>query len=55
MTLEDQAIVDQIWGSEGLTREDREAVESIVAMAELAVARFNAGKCVVIPDSDTLH
>jgi hypothetical protein len=55
MTPEDQAIVDAIWGEEGLTKEDRQVVEGIMAMAELASERFKAGKTVVVPETDTLH
>jgi hypothetical protein len=55
MTPEDQKIVDAIWGEDGLTKEDRQVVEGIMAMAELAVTRFNAGKCVIVPETDTLH
>lgn len=55
MKPEDQKIVDAIWGEEGLTKEDRQVVEGIMAMAELAVSRFNAGKCVIVPETDTLH
>ena len=55
MTPEDQKIVDAIWGEEVLTKEDRQVVEGIMAMAELAVSRFNAGKFVIVPETDTLH
>ena len=55
MTPEDQKIVDAIWGDEGLTKEDRQVVEGIMAMAELAASRFVAGKTVMVPETDTLH
>jgi len=55
MTPEDQKIVDAIWGEEGLTKDDRQIVEGIMAMAQLAGERFKAGKTVMVPETDTLH
>ena len=55
MTPEDQKIVDAIWGEEGLTKDDRQIVEGIMAMAELADERFKAGKTVIVPETNTLH
>lgn len=56
MTPEDQAIVDAIWGDLEYPQEiDKQTIEGIFAMAELAASRFAAGKTVITPDSDTVH
>lgn len=54
MTPEDQALVDAIWG-EDAHEINKETLEGIFAMADLAASRFAAGKTVITPDSDTVH
>ena len=54
MTLEEQAIVDAIWGEDAMEI-NKETLDGIFAMAELAAQRVLEGKVFVIPETDTLH
>lgn len=54
MTPEDQAIVDAIWG-EDAHEIDKQTLDDIFTMADLAASKAAEGKIVMIPETDTLH
>ncbi len=58
MTLQEQEIIDAIWGEDASEVDKAEAtqvVEGIFAMAELMKTRMEAGKIACVPLSDYLH
>jgi len=58
MTLQEQEIIDAIWGEDANDVDRAEAtqvVEGIFAMADLMKARMQEGKIAYIPQSDWLH
>lgn len=54
MTLEEQAIVDAIWGEDAVEI-TKETLDGIFAMAELAAQCVLEGKVFFVPETDTLH
>ena len=58
MTLQEQEIIDAIWGEDANDVDRAEAtqvVEGIFAMADLMKARMLAGKIAVVPLTDYYH
>jgi hypothetical protein len=58
MTLQEQEIIDAIWGEDANEVDKAEAtqvVEGIFAMADLMKARMLAGKIAVVPLTDYYH
>jgi hypothetical protein len=58
MTLQEQEIIDAIWGedaSEVDKEEAAEIVEGIFAMADLMKTRMEQGKIAYVPLTDYLH
>jgi hypothetical protein len=58
MTLQEQEIIDAIWGenaSEVDKEEAAQVVEGIFAMADLMKARMEQGKIAYVPLTDYLH
>jgi len=58
MTLQEQEIIDAIWGEDASEVDKVEAaqvVEGIFAMADLMKSRMEKGKIAYIPLSDWLH
>ena len=58
MTLEEQEIIDAIWGEDADDVDRAEAtqiIEGIFAMADLMKARMEEGKIAYIPLTDYLH
>lgn len=58
MTLQEQEIIDAIWGEDASEIDQAEAtlvVEGIYAMADIMKARMLAGKIAYVPLSDYLH
>jgi hypothetical protein len=58
MTLEEQEIIDAIWGEDANDVDRAEAalvVEGIYAMADMMKARMEEGKIAYVPLTDYLH
>jgi len=58
MTLEEQEIIDAIWGEDADDVDRAEAtqiIEGIFVMADIMKARLLAGKMAVVPITDYLH
>lgn len=58
MTLQEQEIIDAIWGEDASDIDKAEAaevVEGIFAMADLMKLRMEQGKIAYIPLTDYLH
>ena len=58
MTLQEQEIIDAIWGEDAndVDRADAaQVVEGIFAMADIMKARMEAGKIAYVPLTDYLH
>jgi hypothetical protein len=58
MTLEEQQIIDAIWGADADDMDRAEAsqvIEGIYAMADVMKSRIEAGKIAYIPLTDYLH
>jgi len=58
MTLEEQEIIDAIWGEDANDIDRAEAtqiIEGIFVMADIMKARLLAGKMAVVPITDYLH
>ena len=58
MTLEEQEIIDAIWGVDANDIDRAEAtqiIEGIFVMADIMKARLLAGKIAVVPITDYLH
>ncbi len=58
MTLEEQEIIDAIWGEDANDVDRAEAtqiIEGIFVMADIMKARLLAGKMAVVPITDYLH
>ncbi len=58
MTLEEQEIIDAIWGEDANDVDRAEAtqiIEGIFVMADIMKARMLAGKIAVVPLTDYLH
>lgn len=58
MTLEEQQIIDAIWGedSNDIDRADAtQVIQGIYAMADIMKSRIEAGKIAYIPLTDYLH
>ena len=54
MTLEEQEIIDNIWGEEA-DAIDSNVLEGIFAMAEIAANRVEQGMFFVVSGSDSIH
>jgi len=58
MTLEEQEIIDAIWGEDADDVDRAEAtqiIEGIFVMADIMKARLLAGKMAVVPITEYLH
>jgi hypothetical protein len=58
MTLQEQEIIDAIWGEDASEVDKAEAaqvVEGIFAMADLMKSRMEEGKIAYVPLTDYLH
>jgi len=58
MTLQEQEIIDAIWGEDASEVDKAEAaqvVEGIFAMADIMKARMEQGKIAYVPLTDWLH
>ena len=58
MTLEEQQIIDAIWGEDSTDIDRAEAtqvIEGIYVMADIMKSRIEAGKIAYIPLTDYLH
>ena len=58
MTLEEQQIIDAIWGEDANDVDRAEAtqvIEGIYVMADIMKSRIEAGKIAYIPLTDYLH
>ena len=58
MTLEEQQIIDAIWGEDSANIDRAEAtqvIEGIYVMADIMKSRAEAGKIAYIPLTDYLH
>ena len=58
MTLEEQQIIDAIWGEDSNDIDRAEAtqvIEGIYVMADIMKSRIEAGKIAYIPLTDYLH
>jgi hypothetical protein len=58
MTLEEQQIIDAIWGTDAndIDRADAtQVIQGIYAMADIMKSRIEAGKIAYIPLTDYLH
>jgi len=58
MTLEEQEIIDAIWGEDADDIDRAEAtqiIEGIFVMADIMKARLLAGKMAVVPITEYLH